>query len=587
MSNISSEKIDEIRQSIDIVDIVREYVPLTQRGKNFFGVCPFHQDHSPSMSVSKERQMFKCFSCGAAGNVFKFVSEIESISYLEAVGKLAQKIGIHLDIGERKISTKYEAEYQIMHLAMLYYQNNLNTSSGALAREYLNKRGLNDEMIEVFQIGLSFSKNDIYQFLKKKKIKDQDLVKVGLVNQDGLKYTDVFQNRILFPIHTPDGQVVGFSGRIFTNSSAPKYINSRETVIFKKGNILFNYHRARDAVRLSKQVVLVEGNMDALRMYSCGIKNTVALMGTSLTNEQIVLLQKLRVPIVLMLDNDSAGENATMHNGELLEQAGLTVLVVRLSGEKDPDEYILSHGVDAMNDNIRHAISFMEFKLNYFKQNKNLQDTSELAMYVRNVLKTLVGKDAITIDITLNKLAEEYHLSYEMLKNELQNTNTEKKVFQREETVLKTSKLSRYDLSARYILYFMMNDAKYIETYKQKLGFFQEEIYRGIANEILYYYDMHKTIHLADFLSYVENSPLKDIIYEIIGSIKEEEHGENSIVDYIYNMKEISYKEKIKSLKQEMKSASDVLKKEELANEILECNRKIQEIKKERSVKND
>lgn len=585
MPRLSQEKVMEIRQSADIVEIISEYIPLTQKGRNYFGICPFHQDHSPSMSVSREKQLFKCFSCGAAGNVFKFVSDFENISYFEAIGKVASKVGIDVDIGKSipKVE-KYTSEYETMNLANLYFKNNLNTTTGEKAKEYLMNRGLTEETITEFDIGLSLEKNDLFEFLKKKKIKESLMTSLGLVNQNGLEFQDVFKNRIIFPIHDAVGHVIGFIGRVYKDNMNPKYLNSRETQIFRKGNILFNYHRAKEEVRFKKYLILVEGNMDAIRLYSSGIKNAVALQGTSLTPDHIKLIQKLRVPVVLMLDNDTAGENATLLNGGLLDQAGIKVEVVRLSGEKDPDEYILKNGVEAMEENLSHPISFLEFKLQTLKKNKNLNDSRELADYVKGVLKTLEGQDAITVDVTLNKLVKDYNLSYDVLKQEM--TESQKEILP--STALasepKKERKSRYEVSAEHILYYMMNDNKYIQMYKTSLGFFGEALYRGIANEILYYYENHRNIYLADFLDYAEDSPLKEEIYALIKGIKNDELDETSMRDYIYIVKENRFSSQLKELKKEQKETNDMLKKEEIAKKIVELKKKIQEMKKERSV---
>ena len=584
MPRISENVINEIRAQADIVDIIKEYIPLTPKGKNYFGVCPFHQDHSPSMSVSKEKQMFKCFSCGAAGNVFKFVSDYENISFIEAVAKVASKVGIPLTItGDYKPKEKFQKEYDVMNLATLFFQNNLNTSLGTKAKEYLSKRGLNEEMVKVFDIGLALDKNTLYQFLNKKKIAPEDMVSLGLVNQSGLTYHDVFVNRIIFPIHDASGHVVGFTGRVYDGDYTPKYLNSKETSIFRKGNILFNYHRARDAIRTQKKVIMVEGNMDAIRMYVSGLQNTIALMGTSLTTEQVVLLQKLRVPVLLMFDNDEAGKTATMKNGQILIDAGITVEVVRLHGAKDPDEYILSNGIQAMKDNIEHPLSYLEFKYNALKENKNLEDTEELSLYVKGVLASLEHADEITIDITLNKLVQEFHLSYDILKSQLDTKKVEpvKQVPVKEK---RTTKKSKYDLCAELILYYMMNDLKYVKMYQTKLGYFKSSVYRGIANEIIYYVEKNKTIELADFLSYAETSPLKEDIYRILESIKTPEIVETSMEDYIFNIKECTWEEEIKKLKVEMKQTSDIHEKENLAKKIVDFNKKIQEMLEERSV---
>ena len=584
MPRISENVINEIRAQADIVDIIKEYIPLTPKGKNYFGVCPFHQDHSPSMSVSKEKQMFKCFSCGAAGNVFKFVSDYENISFIEAVAKVASKVGIPLTItGDYKPKEKFQKEYDVMNLATLFFQNNLNTSLGTKAKEYLSKRGLNEEMVKVFDIGLALDKNTLYQFLNKKKITPEDMVSLGLVNQSGLTYHDVFVNRIIFPIHDASGHVVGFTGRVYDGDYTPKYLNSKETSIFRKGNILFTYHRARDAIRTQKKVIMVEGNMDAIRMYVSGLQNTIALMGTSLTTEQVVLLQKLRVPVLLMFDNDEAGKTATMKNGQILIDAGITVEVVRLHGAKDPDEYILSNGIQAMKDNIEHPLSYLEFKYNALKENKNLEDTEELSLYVKGVLASLEHADEITIDITLNKLVQEFHLSYDILKSQLDTKKVEpvKQVPVKEKRVTKKSK---YDLCAELILYYMMNDLKYVKMYQTKLGYFKSSVYRGIANEIIYYVEKNKTIELADFLSYAETSPLKEDIYRILESIKTPEIVETSMEDYIFNIKECTWEEEIKKLKVEMKQTSDIHEKENLAKKIMDFNKKIQEMLEERSL---
>ena len=584
MPRISENVINEIRAQADIVDIIKEYIPLTPKGKNYFGVCPFHQDHSPSMSVSKEKQMFKCFSCGAAGNVFKFVSDYENISFIEAVAKVASKVGIPLTItGDYKPKEKFQKEYNVMNLATLFFQNNLNTSLGTKAKEYLSKRRLNEEMVKVFDIGLALDKNTLYQFLNKKKIAPEDMVSLGLVNQSGLTYHDVFVNRIIFPIHDASGHVVGFTGRVYDGDYTPKYLNSKETSIFRKGNILFNYHRARDAIRTQKKVIMVEGNMDAIRMYVSGLQNTIALMGTSLTTEQVVLLQKLRVPVLLMFDNDEAGKTATMKNGQILIDAGITVEVVRLHGAKDPDEYILSNGIQAMKDNIEHPLSYLEFKYNALKENKNLEDTEELSLYVKGVLASLEHADEITIDITLNKLVQEFHLSYDILKSQLDTKKVEpvKQIPVKEK---RTTKKSKYDLCAELILYYMMNDLKYVKMYQTKLGYFKSSVYRGIANEIIYYVEKNKTIELADFLSYAETSPLKEDIYRILESIKTPEIVETSMEDYIFNIKECTWEEEIKKLKVEMKQTSDIHEKENLAKKIVDFNKKIQEMLEERSV---
>ena len=583
MAKISPEEIAHIREQADIVEIIGDYIPLTMRGKNYFGVCPFHQDHSPSMSVSREKQMYKCFSCGAAGNVFKFVSEYENISFIEAVAKVAAKIGISLNISASyKPVSKFAKEYEIMNLATLFYQNNLNTEFGLTAREYLHDRGITDEMIQEFQIGLSFQGNQLRDFLEKKGILKTKMLELGLVNQKNQEYNDVFNERILFPIQDASGQVVAYTGRVYEKDKIPKYLNSRETFLFRKGNILFNYHRAKEAIRLLKNVVLVEGNMDAIRMYVCGFKNTIALMGTSMTKEQIELLKKFHVPVTLMFDNDEAGKLATITNGNLLKNAGVEVLVIRLTNEKDPDEYILKRGVEVMQDTLKHPVSYLEFLYEALKENKDLTDATALASYVKSVLASLENADPITVDVVLNKLVQEFNLSYEVLKSELKEPKAAETI---EVKPIVKAKKNRYQISVEHLLYAMMNDVKYIKMYQSKLGYFKEENYRKIANEIIYYAENKKEMSFADFLTYVELSPLKQEMNTIITSIKDDEIDDTSIADYIYNIKQIMWEDEVQKLKQEQKKLSDMNEKERIGNKIVELMKKIQEMKIERSVK--
>ena len=579
MFHIDEAEINHIRENADIVEIVSSYIPLTQKGKNYFGVCPFHEDHSPSMSVSREKGIYKCFSCGATGNVFKFVGDYENINFAEAVKRVADKIGISLKSTIKiQKEKKNEKEYKIMELSSLFFQNNLASKAGESDKKYLKNRGLTEDTIKDFQIGLALDKNKLYELLHQKKYEDQTLLNLGLVNQSNHNYHDIFVHRIMFPIHNTNGEVVGFTGRIYLpDSSPPKYMNSKETIIFKKGNILFNYHRAKDAIRIQKQVIIVEGNMDAIRMHTEGIKNTIALMGTSLTSNQIDLIKKLRAQVILMLDNDEAGNSATFQVGTLLEKENIPISIVRLSGEKDPDEYIIKNGVEAMKENIKNAISFLDFKISYYKQNKNLKDSEELATYIKKVLESMKNtQDNIKKEITLKKMSDTYGLSLDLLKEELEKLeNSQKQKSQtKEELPKEKNKISLLSDSINHILYFMMNDAKYIKMYKSKLGFLDDAISRGIANEIMAYYEIHQKINFADFLTNIETSKLKQEIYQVIHSIKDENMSESIMEEYIDSIKKKRKRNEIKALKEQQKNEFDINKK-------LKIGQRIQELKKE------
>ena len=408
MAVITNEEINNIRSKANIVDIIGSYLPLTQRGRNYLCVCPFHDDHSPSMSVSEEKQIYKCFACGNTGNVFTFVENYEDVSFLDAVMIVAEKCGISIDkslIKNNKVVSNKE-EFEIMNLAEKFYQNNLKTEFGTTALDYLNKRGISEEFIKEFGIGLSLdNSNTLYNLLLKKKYNVGKLLDVGIINQSDDRYYDRFTRRITFPLWDKDGNVVGFSARIYRGEKdTSKYVNSRESKLFKKGETLYNYHRARDFVKLEKSVIVVEGFMDAIRLFVGGVKNVVALQGTALTKEQISLLKKLHSKVILCLDNDSAGENATLSNGEAMIKEGLEEYVIRLSGQKDPDEYVLANGIEAFKNNLVNPMTYFDFKVNYLKKNRDLSKTNDLAMYVNQVLEEVANsKDDILIELTLKK----------------------------------------------------------------------------------------------------------------------------------------------------------------------------------------
>lgn len=568
MAYISDNELTNIRNSVSIVDVIANYIPLTLKGKNYFGVCPFHEDHSPSMSVSKEKQIYKCFSCGATGNVFTFLENYLNISFSEAVGKVAEMSGINLSNGFLvKQVKKNKEEYDLMALASKLFQNNLHSKDGKKALDYLKNRGINEAIIKDFDIGLALGNNNLYEVLSKK-YDNRILEDIGLINNN---LYDTFQNRIIFPIHNLTGDIVGFTGRVY-DAGSPKYLNSKETKIFKKGNILFNYHLARDAIRLKKEVILVEGNMDAIRLYASGIKNVIALMGTSMTKEQVQAIKKLHAKVILMFDNDDAGSVATFNNGRVLEKEGLYLKIVRLSGTKDPDEYILKYGASAIEETIKNAISFIEFQMNYLKQNKNLNDSLELSNYIKLVLDSLKETDdEILKDITLQKLADDYNISYAVLKNELSKIIPSKER-QKEEVEVKTSKTNLEKLEERILLY-MMNGYMYTNMYSKRLGILPDKKYRSIANEITYFYSNNKNSKFADFLTFAQTLSLKSEIMAIINDSREEVFTEEGLLELIGIMQKKIKRSKIKTLKKEMNEEFDINKKIELANKLIEIKK--------------
>ena len=575
MERISDEKINEIRNTADIVTIISDYIPLKRQGKNYFGICPFHDDHSPSMSVSPERQLYKCFVCNKGGNVFNFVKDYENISFIEAVKKVADKVGIPINIGYvKKEVTKYKEDFSIMDYATKIFQNNLNSKEGIKAREYLANRNITENIIKDFKIGLSLNNNTYMYDVLSKKYDINKLDELGLITKDGIKGYDKFVNRIMFPITDLDNNVVGYTGRIYNDEKdTAKYINTKETNIYKKGNILFNYFNAKEYVREEKCVILVEGNMDAIRMYSSGIRNVVALMGTAITKEQIGILKKLRVPVIVMLDNDDAGSTNTIIVGDLLTLDNIDTKVVRLTGVKDPDEYIVKFGSDKLKDAISHAVNYFDYKLDYLKNNKNLNNTEDLVTYIKDVIKMLDNKDNLTKEITLKKLSEEYDIDLDILRKEISFDEEEKKVIKKEAPIIK---LSKYDKCVNNLLYYLMSDKKYLVIYNKQLGYLKRKEERELVTEIEYYIEKYGKISFADFISYAENiDNIKNLVNTISDSDInfEEELTEKRFLEYISSLKNIFNKEKEIKIKSEIKENSDINEKIKLVNKQIEIQR--------------
>lgn len=575
MAYINEEEINTIRSNADIVEIIGDYLELKQKGRNYVAICPFHDDHTPSLVVSKERQIFNCFTCKTGGNVFSFVMKYENVSFPEAIKIVAKKIGYNLKSNyDDVVESKYKKEYEIMNFAAKYYMNNINSKEGLEARKYLDKRGITSEIIKEFNIGLATDKpSDLYNILNKKNYALDELDKLGLVNKYNLDVFDTFQNRIIIPIEDIKGQIVGFTGRIYHNEKdIAKYINTKETIIFKKGSILFNFHNARNYIREKKQAILVEGNMDAIKLSTKGIKNVIALMGVALSKEQIIILKKLNVPIILMLDNDSAGLNATFKNGELLKKNGIEVLVVRLKDAKDPDEYIETKGVNALIDNINHANHYIDFLLESLKNGLDLNNINDLKKYINSIILSINNEDDLTKELIISKISKEYQIDEKILKQNIDIKQIKQKEDKKEE---RKPKISKYQKAVSKILYMMMLDNKYITIYKNRLGYFKEKKEREVASEIIYY-NSKNDINIADFLTYIlNNEELSEFIDNILG---ENENTKDSIEEFnncIEVVLKILKEDEIEKLKVEIKNELDINKKVELMTRLTEIKKEV------------
>ena len=575
MDKMTVNDINNIRSSVDIVDVISDYIPLVNKGRNYFGVCPFHDDNHPSMSVSKEKQIYKCFSCGATGNVFNFIMDYENISFREALSKVASMAGISIDIGDiREKSNPYQKMYEAYDIAFKFYQNNINTSEGKEAKEYLKKRLIDENIIKEFGIGLSLSKRDLLSKMLLKKGFDQNtLNESGLLSFNDGGYYDMYSKRIMFPLWDTSGKVVGFSGRIYHGEDISKYINTKETPIFKKGERLYNYHRAKDEARKTKTIIVMEGFMDVIRAYVSGVKNVVATMGTAVTKEQALLIKRLAPNIILCFDGDAAGEKATFACINELQKLGTTPQVVRLEDNLDPDEYIQKFGKERFISKIANPINVMDFKLSHYKEHKNLESSVEKAEYVRNILDELTKiDDEILRELTLQKLSSESNLDINFLRSKL--PEIDKKVNENEIIINTRNKkvYGKYEMAERSLIYYMLKNKDVIKIYNNKTPFMPDEKYRQLAREIVSYYQINGIISAADLITELMkyNNDLVSLIGDIESNDFKDEYTLDEINDYINVINEFNIKKETKKIKEQIHAEVDPLKKAMMAQKIMD-----------------
>lgn len=575
MSRLTTEEINHICNSVDIIDIVSKYIPLTQKGKNFFGVCPFHDDHSPSMSVSKDKQIYKCFSCGATGNVLKFIMDYENINFMEGLKMLAEHAGIPINIDIKSFQSTnntYKNLYDMYEFSLKFYQNNLNTKDGLEAKKYLYNREIDEEVIKTFDIGLAIKNRDMLtKLLLKKGFNAKDIDRTGLVNKTETGIIDIYYNRIMFPLYDLTGKVVGYSGRVYDGTSTSKYINTKETEIFKKGELLYNYHRAKDECRIKNQVIIMEGFMDVIRTYTIGIKNVVATMGTAVTKQQAMLIKKLGKEVILLFDGDEAGQHAAMSCSDELAKLGVTPKVVLLEDNLDPDDYIKQKGKEAFLNKLNRPMNIMDFKLDYLKKKRNLNNTIDLSNYVNDVIKQLNKiDDEILKEISIQKISKESGLEVEFLKSKLENKE-EKKVI-KPKVELPKQKLTKYEKAENYLLYYMMKSPEVVDWCIKKLVSLPTKAYRDLYRMIVTYYKEFHEINEANFISYIIDK--EEIYMQTIEKISsyslKETYTKEEIEDYMKTILDYNIEEEKRRLNQKLKMTTDSEERKKIGQQLLE-----------------
>lgn len=564
MTYISNDIVNEIRSRTDIIEVVSRYVNLTKKGKNYIGVCPFHDDHSPSMSVSPEKQIFTCFSCGTSGNVFNFVANFEHISFIQAVMLLGEKLGYNLSNSSTLI--KKDDYFEIYNLANKFYQNSLNTSLGKNAIDYLKQRNIDKETIKKFGIGLSVQKLSLTDYLKNKKYDINKLMDIGLTNDNG---NDIFINRIMFPIYDLSGNTIAFSGRIYNTKDTSKYVNTKETEKFKKGKILYNYHIAKEHLKKNDTVIIVEGQMDVIRASTIGINNVVATMGTAITKEHKAIIKNMTKRVILCFDGDAAGEKATTSAIAMLEDTDLDIKIVRLPNNMDPDEYILKEGKSGFCSQLDAAYNLIDYKMELLKKNKDFTDIKDISSFVSSAIKELVNeKDSIIIELNLKKIATSFGIDYNTILERYNEYKKDKKEVKKKLDVKKS--YNRYSQAERNLIYYMLKDVTVLKMVERKVGYFPTKSIRELSNEIIYYFHKYGIINIADFISYISNKEeLYNPLMDIIATDIKDDFQIKEIEDYILVINEYHKEMKVRNLNQKLKEEKDPLKQAEISLEIM------------------
>ena len=592
MVRYSEELIEEIKNSNDIVDVISQYVNLKRSGRNFFGLCPFHKERSPSFSVSPDKQIFHCFGCGAGGNVIHFISKIENADFKEAIGILANRAVIELptlnNYEDNKTALLKSKVYEINQIAAEFYHQNLYKPTSKIGQEYIKKRKLDNRTLKSFLIGYSGNFDELYRILKQKEFTEEEILASSLVNKtDDGKYIDRFRKRVMFPIQDTRNKVIAFGGRV-TDDSKPKYINSPENIVYSKGRHLFGLNVAKRGEL--KNIIIVEGYMDAISLYQRGITNVVASLGTALTEAQGRLLRRYSERVTIGYDSDGAGQAATLRGLEILQNIGCDVRILQISGAKDPDEYVIKYGPERFLKFVEQEISLVEFKVKMLKQSLNLDNINDKIKFLNQVAKILSNvTNSIERELYVEKIANEYNVSKEAIYGEVnkliyaKNTGEKtlekpivKKEIKKEKQEIDSSTTKRENL----IIYLLINypqesykkiksvisenDMK-LEENQKILKKMYEEIEKGNINiDILNYFEEQNIIdHISGIMSYdFEISDLNKCIEDVVNTYEKDKliNRRQEILDIIKNGQGFS-EEELNNLEDELSNIVIKLKK--------------------------
>ncbi len=599
MSNrIPDEKVELVRRSSDIVEVISDHVQLKKQGRQYSGLCPFHGEKTPSFSVSPDKQLYHCFGCGAGGNVFSFLMELEGLSFVESVKQLADRANIELpdlQSGDDMPTSSANRPQEMMRSAhelagRLYHHVLTLTEQGDQGRQYIEKRGFTREQLEHFQIGFAPDRWDaLTTILTKREFPLEQMAQASLLGkrESDEGYYDRFRNRLMFPIWDGQGNVIAFGGRTVTNEK-PKYLNSSESPIFHKGKTLYGLHLARPTIRKEAAAVLFEGYVDVIAAWGAGITNGVATLGTALTEEQARVIRRNAETVTLCYDSDKAGTEAAFRSARILEQVGCTVRVAQMPDGLDPDDYIRTYGaVRFRSDVIGSSLTLMAFKMRFLRKGKNMQNEGERMRYIEDVLTEISTLSrAVERDHYLRQLADEFSLSLDALKQEqFQIFRAQRKQQQyapaEQRTQVKKSLeqkklLPAYQNAERLLLAHMMRDVEIAERVQERIGGgFNIDDYQAIAAFLFAYYGDGHSPNPSQFIQGLKDDKLIRVATELAMLSVNEECQEQELLDYMKQIENYPKRVEIKQMELEMKREQDPVQAAKILMEISRMKREL------------
>lgn len=576
---IDQSIINEIKDKTDILDLVSEYVKLEKRGRNYIGLCPFHDEKTPSFTVSEDKQICHCFGCKKGGNVFQFTQEIKDISFVEAVKELGDRVNVAVDIEATQSNSNVQIasdDLQMIEMHELiqefYYYALTKTVEGEQALTYLQERGFTDALIKERGIGFApDSSHFCHDFLQKKGYDIELAYEAGLLsrNEENFSYYDRFRNRIMFPLKNAQGRIVGYSGRTYTGQE-PKYLNSPETPIFQKRKLLYNLDKARKSIRKLDEIVLLEGFMDVIKSDTAGLKNVVATMGTQLSDEHITFIRKLTSNITLMFDGDFAGSEATLKTGQNLLQQGLNVFVIQLPSGMDPDEYIGKYGNDAFTTFVKNdKKSFAHYKVSILKDEIAHNDLS-YERYLKELSHDIsLMKSSILQQKAINDVAPFFNVSPEQLANEIQFNQAPANYYPEDEYggyiepepigMAQFDNLSRQEKAERAFLKHLMRDKDTFLNYYESVDKdnFTNQHFKYVFEVLHDFYAENDQYNNSDAVQYVNSNELRETLISLEQYNLNDEPYENEIDDYVNVINEKG-QETIESLNHKLREATRI-----------------------------